>query len=91
MKQGITIGAVLVALSISATSAATAAAPYGGQRQANHHRPSLVQVIKHKAMGMIAAAKGAAMGAGAREARMKAAMAAKAKRDPRAMSQRAPS
>jgi hypothetical protein len=91
MKQGITIGAVLVAISISAMSAATAAAPYAGQRQANHHRPSLVQVIKHKAMAMIAVAKGALGGADAREARAKAAMAAKAKRDPRALSQRAPS
>jgi len=91
MKQGITIGAVLVAISISATSAATAAAPYGGQRHEKHHRPSLVQVIKYKAMSMIAVAKGAAMGAGAREAKMKAAMAAKAKRDPRAQGQRAPS
>jgi hypothetical protein len=78
MKQGITIGAVLVAISISAASAASAAAPYAGQRHANHHRPSLVQVIKYKAMGLIAAAKGAAMGASAREAKMKAAMAAKA-------------
>ncbi len=90
MKQRISIGAVLIAMSIFATSAATAAAPNAGlgsppsgihsaQKAERTHRPSWIQVIRYKAMAMIAVAKGRMEAAGAREARAKAAMAAKAK------------
>ena len=56
--------AVLIAMSITATAPAVAAPGSGA------HRPSLVQVIRHKIMGMVAAAEGGM--------KMKAAMAAKA-------------
>ncbi len=94
MKQRISVGAVLIAASIFATSAAMAAATNPGpggppaglhsaQKHERGHRPSLIQVIKYKAMSMIAMAKGrmagAGAGAGAQEARAKAAMAARAK------------
>jgi hypothetical protein len=86
MKQRISIGAVLIAISIFATSAATAAVPntalggpssgiHSAQKHDRGHRPSWIQIIRHKAMTIIAMAKGGMGGAGAREARARAAMA----------------
>jgi hypothetical protein len=96
MKQRTSIGALLIAVSIFAASAATAAAPNAGlggspagmhssQKAERAHRPGLIQIIRHKAMSMIAVAKSRMGGAGAREAKARAAMAARAKQDPAAM------
>jgi hypothetical protein len=62
----VSIAAVLIAMSIVVTAPADAA-PLGA------HRPSLVQVIRHKIMGMVAAAEG-----GMKMKAAQAAMAAKA-------------
>ena len=71
MKQKISVCcALLVAISISATATA---AP---QKRERPHRPSLVEVIEHRVMGVVAVVEGKAKAAMAAQA--KAAMAAKA-------------
>ena len=83
MKQGISIGAALIAMSILVAGAPATAAPTGlggtisEQKQA-HHRTNWMQVVRHKVMGMVAAVEGGIAEAGAQKAKMKAAMAAKA-------------
>jgi hypothetical protein len=84
VKQGISIGAVLIAMSIAAAGAAVAAPTgLGGmmsqQKHEKSHRTNWIQVVRHKVMGMVAIAEGGIADAGARKAKMKAAMAAKAK------------
>jgi hypothetical protein len=84
VKQGISIGAVLIAMSITAGAPAVAA-PTGldsmisQQKHEKTHRTNWIQVIRHKVMGMVAVAEGGIAEADARKAKMKAAMAAKAK------------
>jgi hypothetical protein len=85
VKQGISIGAVLIAMSIAAAGAPAVAAPTGlgsmisQQKHEKTHRTNWIQVVRHKVMGMVAVAEGGIAEAGARKAKMKAAMAAKAK------------
>jgi hypothetical protein len=82
MRHGISIGAVLIAMSIAAAAAPAAAAPTGlgdqPQRHERTHRSSWEQIIRHKVMGVISMVEGGIAEAGARQAKMKAAMAAKA-------------
>jgi hypothetical protein len=49
------------------------------QKHEKTHRTNWIQVVRHKVMGMVAVAEGGIAEAGARKAKMKAAMAAKAK------------
>jgi hypothetical protein len=85
VKQGISIRAVLIAMSIAAAGAPAVAAPTGlgsiisQQKHEKTHRTNWIQVVRHKVMGMVAVAEGGIAEAGARKAKMKAAMAAKAK------------
>jgi hypothetical protein len=84
-KQIISIGAVVIAMSIAADGAPVVAAPtrFGSmisqQKQEKTHRTNWIQVVRHKVMGMVAVAEGGVAEAGARKAKMKAAAAAKAK------------
>jgi hypothetical protein len=72
MKQKISVCcALLVAISISATATA---AP---QKRERPHRPSLVEVIEHRVMGVVAVVEGKAKAT--MEAKVRAAMEAKAK------------
>jgi hypothetical protein len=76
MKQKISVCCVLlVAISVSATATA---AP---QKRERPHRPSLVEVIEHKVMAVVAVVEGAIAreSRAAMEAKAKGAMAAKAK------------
>jgi hypothetical protein len=80
MTRKISICTLLVAISISAASAATAAPSTDSHERA--HRPTLIQVIKYKVMSAVAEAKGAiaeTKGRAAMAAKAKAVMAAKAK------------
>ena len=75
MKQGISIGAALIAMSILVAGAPATAAPTGlggmiSEQKQTHHRTNWISVVRHKVMGMVAAAEGGM--------KMKAAMAAKA-------------
>jgi hypothetical protein len=85
VKQGISIGAVLIAMSIAAAGAPAVAAPTGldsmisQQKHEKTHRTNWIQLVRHKVMGMVAVAEGGIAAAGARKAKMKAAMAEKAK------------
>jgi hypothetical protein len=82
VKQGISIGAALIAMSILVAGAPATAAPtgLGGtiSEQKQTHRTNWMQVVRHKVMGMVAAVEGGIAEAGAQKAKMKAAMAAKA-------------
>ena len=82
MKQGISTSAVLIAMSIVFAGATAMAAPMGldgsQKKHETTHRHSLEQIIRHKAMGVIAMVEGGIAEAGAQQAKMKAAMAAKA-------------
>ncbi len=84
MKQGISIGAALIAMSILVVGAPATAAPTGlggtisEQKQTHRHRTDWMQVVRHKVMGMVAAVEGGIAEAGAQKAKMKAAMTAKA-------------
>jgi hypothetical protein len=76
MKQKTSVCCVLlVAISISATATA---AP---QKRERPHRPSLVEVIEHRVMAVVAVVEGAIAreGRATMEAKAKAAMATKAK------------
>ena len=76
MKQKTSVCCVLlVAISISATATA---AP---QKRERPHQPSLVEVIEHKVMAVVAVVEGAIArgGRAAMEAKVQAAMEAKAK------------
>jgi hypothetical protein len=89
MKQEISICALLLAISISAATAATATPGTGlgnppsnigsAKKHERTHRPSLIEVIEYKVMSMVAVAEGAIANAEARKSGAKAAMAAKAK------------
>jgi hypothetical protein len=90
MRRKVSICTLLVAISISAASAATAAPGIGSspsnvgsaQKHERTHRPSLIQVIRYKVMSVVAEAKGAIAVSEARAAmaaKAKVAMAAKAK------------
>jgi hypothetical protein len=81
MKQKTSVCCVLlVALSISATATA---AP---QKRERPHRPSLVEVIEHRVMAVVAVVEGAIArgGRAAMEAKVPAAMEAKAKAESKA-------
>jgi hypothetical protein len=85
VKHGISIGAALIAMSIvaaAAPAAPAAAAPTGlgdqQQKREKTHRSNWEQIIRHKVMGVISMVEGGIAEAGARQAKMKAAMAAKA-------------
>jgi hypothetical protein len=81
MTRKTSICTLLVAISISAASAATAA-PSTDSHSEKHdraHRPTLIQVIKYKVMSAVAEAKGAVA-----ETKVRAAMAAKAKAEAKA-------
>jgi hypothetical protein len=76
MKQKTSVCcALLVAISMSATAAA---AP---QKRERPHRPSLVEVIEHRVMAVVAVVEGAIVreARAAMEAKVRAAVAAKAK------------
>jgi hypothetical protein len=85
VKQGISIRAVLIAMSIAAAGAPAVAAPTGlssmisQHKQEKTHRTNWIQVVRHKVMGMVVVAEGGIAEVGARKAKMKAAMVAKAK------------
>ena len=81
MKQGISIGAALIAMSILVAGAPATAAPTGlggmiSEQKQTHHRTNWISVVRHKVMGMVAAVEGGIAEAGAQKAKMKAAMAA---------------
>ena len=80
MKQGISIGAALIAMSIVAAPAMAAPMGLGGSQQKHEkaHRSNWEQIIRHKVMGVVSMVEGGIAEAGARQAKMKAAMAAKA-------------
>jgi hypothetical protein len=85
VKQGISSGAVLIAISIVLAGAPAVAAPneLGGsassqQKREKAQRPNLEQIIRHKMMGVISLVEDGIAEAGAQQAKMKAAMAAKA-------------
>ena len=85
MKQGISIGVVLIAISIVLAGAPAVAAPaeLGGSASSQQirekaHRSNWEQIIRHKVTGMIGRVEDGIAGAGAQQAKMKAAMAAKA-------------
>jgi hypothetical protein len=86
VKLGISIRAVLIAMSTATAGAPSVAAPTGlGSSMISHqkhertHRTNWIQVVRHKVMGMVAVAEGGIAEGGARKAKMSAAMAAKAK------------
>jgi hypothetical protein len=85
VKLGISIRAVLIAMSTATAGAPSVAAPTGlgsmisHQKHEKTHRINWIQVVRHKVMGMVAVAEGGIAEGGARKAKMSAAMAAKAK------------
>jgi len=62
VKQGISTGAVLIAMSIVFAGATAMAAPMGldgsQKKHETTHRPSLEQIIRHKVMGVIGMVEG---------------------------------